>query len=96
VGFALGLIQTLAFYVGMMLIGQGGVYLLSFGKHETNAVYKLFRLITSPVVNVVRKFTPARVADRHVPVVAFFIMFWIYLALAVYLPKFHGIVPNAR
>jgi uncharacterized protein YggT (Ycf19 family) len=83
---ALGYVQVMAIYVGMMIVGQGAVYLLSFGKHETNAMYKLFKLITSPVVSFVRKITPAKVADKHVPLVAFFLLFWIYFGLAVYIP----------
>jgi uncharacterized protein YggT (Ycf19 family) len=83
---ALGYVQVMAIYVGMMIVGQGAVYLLSFGKHETNAMYKLFKLITSPVVNFVRKITPAKVADKHVPLVAFFLLFWVYFGLAVYIP----------
>lgn len=76
-------IQGLAFYAGMLLLGQGFIYALSLGRHETNAVYKMMRLITSPVVKIVRVITPAKIADRHVPVVAFFLLFWLWFALAI-------------
>jgi uncharacterized protein YggT (Ycf19 family) len=80
-------LYTLAAFAMLLLAGQGLVRMLSFGQHETNAVYKLFRFLTSPVVKMVRLITPSKVADMHVPVVAFFLLFWICLALAVVLPR---------
>jgi hypothetical protein len=88
----LGYVQVMAIYVGMLLIGQGAVYLLSFGKHESNAVYKLFTIVTSPIVKFVRVITPARVAEKHLPFVGFFLMFWIAFGLAVFIPT---LVPGA-
>jgi len=88
---ALGVLQLLVMYAGLLLLGQGMVYLLSFGRQEDNAVYRFFRFLTSPVTRVVRRITPARVADRHVPVVAFFLLFWIYFALAVAIPQVAGV-----
>ena len=75
-------LKGLAEFAGLLLIGQGLVYALSFGKHEGNAVYKMFRLVTSPVVKAARVITPAKVADKHVPVVALLLLFWIWLFLS--------------
>jgi hypothetical protein len=75
-------LKGLAEFVGLLLIGQGIVYVLSFGKHEANGVYKLFRLMTSPVVKSVRVITPGRVADRHVPFVALILVFWIWVFMS--------------
>lgn len=75
-------LKGLAEFVGLLLIGQGLVYVLSFGKHEANGVYKLFWLITSPVVKVTRIITPSKVADKHVPVVALLLVFWIWVFMA--------------
>jgi len=71
---ALGVLQLLVMYAGLLLLG-----------------YRFFRFLTSPVTRVVRRITPARVADRHVPVVAFFLLFWIYFALAVAIPQVAGV-----
>jgi uncharacterized protein YggT (Ycf19 family) len=84
---ALNLVYALAAFSLLLLAGQGMVRLLSFGRHEENAVYRFMRFLTSPVVKVVRFITPKKVADMHVPVVAFFLLFWICLALAVILPR---------
>lgn len=78
------LYATLAF-AALLLLGQGAVYLMCLGRHEENAVYRMMRFLTSPVTKVVRKITPVGVADKHVPFVAFFLIFWICLALAYYL-----------
>lgn len=75
-------LKGLAEFAGLMLIGQGLVYALSFGKHEVNGVYRMFRLITSPVVRVTRTITPNKVDDRHVPFVAVMLLFWIWLFLS--------------
>ena len=77
------ILKGLVEFTGLMLLGQGIVYFLSFGRHEHNAVYKMFAIVTSPVVKAARVVTPRQVADRHVPVVGFFLLFWIWFALTV-------------
>jgi uncharacterized protein YggT (Ycf19 family) len=86
----LNIVYTLASFVMLLLIGQLLVRVLSFGRHEENAVYRFLRFLVSPVTKVVRRITPSRVDDRHVPVVTFFLLFWVCFALAVYLPTMVG------
>ena len=74
-------LKGLAEFAGLLIIGRGLVYVLSFGKHEVNGVYRLFRLITSPVIQAARFITPNKVSDRHVPLVALMLLFWIWLFL---------------
>jgi hypothetical protein len=80
---ALAIAHELVKFVGMLYIGQGLVRLLSFGQHERNPVYRLFRFLTSPVTAFVRWLTPRQVLDRHVPIAAFMLVFWSWLALIV-------------
>lgn len=77
-------LKGLAEFAGLLLIGQGLVYALSFGRHEVNGVYRLFRLMTSPVVRLTRIITPQKVADKHVPFVALILIFWIWLFLSYF------------
>lgn len=84
----LGTIQAVVMFAGMLLLGQLAVRIISFGRHEQNAVYRFFRFLTSPVVRLTRAITPRQVDDRHVPVVAFFLLFWIFFALAIVIPMF--------
>lgn len=79
--FALALLHELVKFAGLLLLGQLLVYALSFGRHENNPIYRLFRFLTSPVVRAVRRITPAKVADRHVPVVSFLLLFWLWVLL---------------
>ena len=66
----------------MFLIGQGLLALLAGSRRHTNTVYKLFILLTSPITKVVRKITPKKVVDQHVPLVAFFLLFWLLYAVS--------------
>lgn len=79
--FALALLHELVKFAELLLLGQLFVYVLSFGRHENNPIYRLFRFLTSPVVKTVRRITPAKVADRHVPVVSFLLLFWLWALL---------------
>ena len=77
----LQVVHELVKFAGLLLLAQGLVYVLSFGRHETNVIYKFLRFLTSPVTNVVRRITPRLVVDRHVPFAAFFLLFWLYVIL---------------
>jgi hypothetical protein len=76
-------LKGLVEFAGLMLLGQGIVFVLSFGRHETNPIYRAMRFLTSPVTRFVRWATPAFVVDRHVPALAFVLLFWIWVALLV-------------
>jgi hypothetical protein len=71
-------------FVGYLLVGQFVVYVLSFGRHEQNSVYRGMRFLSSPVVNLVRHITPKTVIDKHVPVVTFFLAFWAWVFVAFF------------
>jgi hypothetical protein len=74
--------RSLVEVAGCFLLGQGLLYLLAGASREKNVVYQLFRVVTNPVVKMTRFITPKQIEDRHVPVVAFFLLFWIWIALA--------------
>jgi len=76
-------LRALVEVAGYFLLGQGVLYLLAGGRRDRNPVYRLFQLLTSPVVKLTRAITPRAVLDRHVPLVAFFILFWVWIALAL-------------
>ena len=65
----------------LLLVGQGLVFLLSFGRHEGNPVYRMFRFLTSPVVRVGRLIAPRFVVDQHIPALALFLLLWIWVGL---------------
>lgn len=75
-------LRTLVEVAGLFLLGQGLLYVLAGKSREKNAIYLLFRIITAPVVKAIRFITPRQIVDRHVPVVAFFLLFWLWIGLA--------------
>ena len=76
-------LKGLVEFAGLLILGQGLVFLFSFGKHEQNPIYQMFRFLTSPVTRAVRRITPAFIVDRHVPAVGLFLLFWVWVALLV-------------
>ncbi|WP_310449797.1 hypothetical protein [Sulfuritalea sp.] len=80
--FMIGVLRALVEVAMLFLLGQGLLALLAGSRRHNNTMYKLFLIVTGPVVKLVRKITPRLIIDRHVPVVAFFLLFWLWLALA--------------
>lgn len=66
----------------LALLGQGAVALLAGARRQSNPIYQLFAIVTRPVVAAARWLTPRAVIDKHLPFVAFFILFWLWIFLA--------------
>ena len=80
--FVLSLLRALVEVAGYFLLGQGLLALLAGRRKQDNMVYKLFLIVTGPVVKTVRKLTPRQIIDKHVPFIAFAVLFWLWIALA--------------
>jgi len=76
------ILRTLTEVALLTLLGQGLLALLAGARRQTNPVYRLFQVVTGPVIAIVRKVSPPQVMDKHLPVVAFFVMFWLWIGLA--------------
>lgn len=79
--FALLAAQTLALVAALALFGQLVVGMFNWRAREQNLVYRLFQLIASPVVKLVRLITPKVVLDRHIPIAAFMLLVFAYFFL---------------
>ena len=79
--FVLSLLRALVEVAGYFLLGQGLLALLAGRRKQDNMVYKLFVIVTGPVVKIVRKLTPRQIIDKHVPFIAFAVLFWLWIAL---------------
>ena len=73
--------KALVELAGLFILGQGMLYLLAGQKREGNFAYELLQVLTRPVYAVVRFLTPKVIADRHVPIVAFVVLFWLWVIL---------------
>jgi len=79
-------LKGLVEFGALLIVAQALVYLLSFGRHEQNSVYRFMRLLTSPTVRLARWVSPRAIIDRHVPAVALFMLFavWVFLTFMKY------------
>jgi uncharacterized protein YggT (Ycf19 family) len=66
----------------LSLIGQGLLALLAGARRDSNPIYMVFKIVTRPLVRAARFITPKFVLDKHLPFVAFFVLFWLGLVLA--------------
>ncbi len=84
--FELTLIRILRALIEVALftmLGQGLLHFLAGESRDRNFVYQLFKVITSPVIRAVRALTPRAILDRHIGLMSFFLLFWLWLMLAV-------------
>jgi hypothetical protein len=74
----LNLLQLVLYVPLLALLGQAVLYVLAGHKRQENFFYQLLQLISKPFTFLVRKATPPKVADQHVPVVTFFVLLIVY------------------
>lgn len=80
--FLVSVPRALIEVAGLALLGQGALHILAGASREKNGIYLLLRMIANPAVKIVRLLTPKAILDRHVPFLTFFILFWLWIALA--------------
>lgn len=78
----IGILRALTEVALLTLFGQGLLALLAGARRTTNPVYRVFQVVTKPVIQAVRFITPKLVIDKHIPIVAFFLLFWLWIGLA--------------
>jgi len=77
------IIKLLAEIALLALAGQGVLAVLAGGKRDQNIFYQLLRVMTRPFIAGARFITPKVVIDRHVPFVAFLLLFFVWLAATI-------------
>jgi hypothetical protein len=80
--FLISVLRALTEVALLTLFGQGLLALLAGARRATNPVYRVFQVVTKPIIQTVRYLTPRVIIDRHIPVVAFFLLFWLWIGLA--------------
>ena len=80
----LSMLRVLFEVAGLFLLAQGVLYVLAGAKREQNPIYLLCRIVTRPAIRATRFLTPRLVVDRHIPFVAFFLIFWLWILLAYF------------
>jgi hypothetical protein len=77
----LAIVHNMVMLIGIVYIAQLVTGIFNWPARENNVVFRLLRFLLSPVTRAVRFITPAKIADKHVPIVAFALLFWLYIVL---------------
>ncbi len=77
----ISVLKALAEIAALSLLAQGMVGALSGKAKQENFVYRLFQVITAPIIKGVRAITPGFIADRHIGIAGFFLLLWFWVAL---------------
>jgi hypothetical protein len=64
----------------LSLLGQGVLWVLAGRRREQNVFYNLFQVLTRPWIRGARLLSPRIVLDRHLPLVAVLLLFFLWLA----------------
>jgi ABC-type uncharacterized transport system permease subunit len=77
------ILKALTEVAGVAMIGQGVLWVLAGAKRDQNLVYGIFKTLTSPVMKATRWITPRVILDRHLGLVAFFLLIVLWLGLTI-------------
>ena len=75
--------KALVELAGLFILGQGLLYVLAGRNRDANFFYQLLQTLTRPVYRLVRFVTPKVVVDRHIPMAAFVVLFWLWVFLTI-------------
>ncbi len=78
------IIKLIAEIALMAMAGQWLLGLLAGAKKDQNLFYQILAIVGRPFVLTARFLSPKFVLDRHVPLVAFFLLVFIWLAATIY------------
>ncbi|MGH1360914.1 MAG: hypothetical protein ACRBC3_19310 [Burkholderiaceae bacterium] len=67
----------------LLILARSLVFAMSLGRHEENPVHRVLQAATMPIDTVARKLSPRLILNRHLPVVSFFLMLWLWIALVL-------------
>jgi hypothetical protein len=77
------IVKLLAEIALLAMAGQWVLGLLAGAKRAQNLFYQLLQVLTRPFVAGARLITPKIVIDRHVPLVAFLLMAFVWIGATV-------------
>ena len=80
---AIGTAKLISEIALMALLGQWVLGLLAGAKRDTNIFYQLLAIIGRPFVAVARMVSPKSVVERHLPLVAFLLLVFVWLGVTI-------------
>ncbi|MDO8332499.1 MAG: hypothetical protein Q7T02_00770 [Pseudomonas sp.] len=78
--FAASTLKLIAEIALLALFGQWVLGLLAGAKKDSNLFYQILQIIGKPFVVAARFITPKQIIDRHVPLVAFLLLMFVWIA----------------
>ena len=79
----LSALRALVEVAGLALLGQGVLHALAGAARDRNPIYRLFQIISRPAVRLARVLAPRFIADRRIPLLTFFLLFALWIALGI-------------
>jgi hypothetical protein len=76
-------VKLLAEIALMAFVGQWLLGLLAGTKRESNFFYRVFSVVTQPLVRGMRFIAPRQVIDRHLPLAAFLLLSMLWLVATI-------------
>jgi hypothetical protein len=74
------ILKMLAEIALLSLVGQWVLGLLAGKRRDENLFYQLFLVLTKPLIRGARLLSPRVVLDQHLPLVAFLLMMFLWIA----------------
>ncbi len=78
--FFVSTLKLIAEIALLALFGQWILGLLAGAKKDSNLFYQILQIVGKPFVVAARFITPKQIIDRHVPLVAFLLLLFIWIA----------------
>ncbi|HRH13734.1 MAG TPA: hypothetical protein PK225_05215 [Azonexus sp.] len=80
--FLISALRAIVEMLGLCLIGQGVLYLLTGSRRQQNAIYRFFDLLTRPPRQFVALFLLRSVSGLLVGLLSFVLLFTLWIGLA--------------
>ncbi|MEQ1808046.1 MAG: hypothetical protein ABL900_21915 [Burkholderiaceae bacterium] len=77
------ILKALTEIAGVAMLGQGILWVVAGARRDQNMIYGLFKTLTRPVMKVTRWVTPRVILDRHLGLVAFFLLVVLWTGLTI-------------
>jgi hypothetical protein len=74
-------VKALVEIAALSLVAQGLIGILSGAARQQNLFYRLFQIVTAPIIRIVRIITPRFIAEIYLGMLSFILMFWLWIAL---------------
>lgn len=82
----LALVTTVKLIAEIALLALAGQWLLGLlagAKRDKNPFYQVLQILGKPFVSVARLITPRFVLDRHMPLVAFLLLAFVWIGMTI-------------